>query len=59
MQVMTNETEDGERLRQSIKQKTSEDAAISAEAAFLKKRSSAADNAILRYLSDGKSHKPN
>src|SRR5262249_40820073 len=59
MQVMTNETEAGEQLRESIRQKTSEDTVISAEAAFLKKCRSAADNALLRFLSDGKIRKPN
>jgi hypothetical protein len=59
MQVMTNETEAGERLRQSIRQKASEDAVISPEASFLKKCRAAADTAFLRYLSDGKTRKPN
>jgi hypothetical protein len=59
MQVMTNESESGERLRQTIRQKASEDVTISAEAAFLKKCRSAADTAILRHLTDSKSRKPN
>jgi hypothetical protein len=59
MQVMTNETEAGEKLRQTIRQKTSEDAIISPETALLKKCRSAADSALLRYLSDGKVRKPN
>jgi hypothetical protein len=59
MQVVSNETEAGDRLRQSIRQKTSEDMVISPEAAFLKKCRSAADSALLRYLSDGKNRKPN
>jgi hypothetical protein len=59
MQVMTNETEAGEKLRQSIRQRTSEDVVINPEAAFLKKCRSAADNSLLRYLTDGKDRKPN
>jgi len=59
MQVMTNESEAGDRLRQTIRQKADEDVTISAEAAFLKKCRSATDTAILRYLSDGKTRKPN
>jgi hypothetical protein len=59
IQVMTNETEAGDRMRQSIRQKPSEDVAISPEAAFLRKSRAAADTALLRYLSDGKSRKPN
>jgi hypothetical protein len=59
MQVMANETEAGDRLRQSLRQRTGEDVSISAEAAFLKKCREAADSAVLRYFSEGKSRKPN
>jgi hypothetical protein len=59
MQVMTNETEAGEKLRQSIRQRTAEDAVFSPEAALLKKCRSAADTSLLRYLTDGKDRKPN
>ena len=59
MQVVTNETESAEQLRQTIRQKTTGDAAVTAEAAFLKKCRSAADTAVLRYLAEGKSRKPN
>jgi hypothetical protein len=59
MQVMTNESEAGERIRQSIQQKPSEDAVRSPEASLLEKVKYAADSALLRYLSDGKNRKPN
>jgi hypothetical protein len=59
MQVMTNESEAGDRLRQSIRQKTSEDIVLSAEASFLEKFKYAAETAMLRYLSDSKNRKPN
>ena len=59
MQVMTNESETGERLRQSIRQKASADAILSPEASFLEKFKTASDAALLRYLSDGKNRKPN
>ena len=59
MQVMTNESEEGERLRQSIRQKPSEDLALSPKASLLEKFKFAADTALLRYLSDGKNRKPN
>jgi hypothetical protein len=59
MQVMTNESESGERLRQSIRQRVSGDAVLSPEASFLEKFKTASDTALLRYLSDGKSRKPN
>src|SRR5882724_11662690 len=49
MQVMTNETEAGEKLRQSIRQHTAEDSAFSPEAAFLKKCRAVADSSLLRY----------
>ena len=58
MQVMTNESDLGDQLRQSIQQKPVEDIAPSPET-FLEKFRFAADAAILRYLSDGKTRKPN
>lgn len=59
IQVMTNESEEGERLRQSIRQKPSEDVVLGPEASLLDKFKFAADTALLRYLSDGKNRKPN
>lgn len=59
LQVMANESEAGDRLRQSVRQPAAEDVTISAEAAFLKKCRDAADTAVLRYFADGKSRKPN
>jgi hypothetical protein len=58
IQVMTNESEGGEKLRQSIRQRISEDTVSPAEAALLEKCSAAADAVLIRYLSDGKK-KPN
>lgn len=59
MQVMDNDSESGEQLRQHIRLRTVEEAIVSPEAVFLKKCRSA-DAALLRYLSDGgKSRKPN
>jgi hypothetical protein len=58
MQVMTNETEEGERLRQSIKKKVTEDATFGQEAAFLEKFKYAGDTIVLRHLAD-KNRKPN
>ena len=57
MQVMTNESEGGEKLRESIR-KTGPDEGMSAEAALLKKCGAAADAVLIRYLSEGKK-KPN
>ena len=59
MQVMNNESEAGDSLRQSIRQKTSEDVGFNAEASFLEKFKYAAENAMLRYLSENKNRKPN
>jgi hypothetical protein len=59
IQVMTNESEGGEKLRQSIRQKASEDVVISAETALLKKCRAASDAELIRYLSEGKVRKPN
>ncbi|HUE53537.1 MAG TPA: hypothetical protein VMO80_14435 [Terriglobales bacterium] len=59
MQVMANESESGERLRQSLRQKPAEDAASNPRASMLEKFKYAADTAMLRYLSDGKNRKPN
>ena len=59
IQVMTNESEGGEKLRQSIRQKASEDVAITAEAALLKKCRTATDAELIRYLAEGKIRKPN
>ncbi len=59
MQVMTNESESGERLRQSIRQKASADTIINPETSFLEKFKTASDTALMRYLADGKNRKPN
>ena len=59
MQVMTNESEEGEKLRQTIRQKPSEDSVLSPRIAAAEKFKYAADAALLRYLSDGKGRKPN
>jgi hypothetical protein len=59
IQVMTNESEESERPRQSTQQNNSMDAEVSPEAAFLKQRRAAADTAFLVYLPNGKNRKPN
>jgi hypothetical protein len=56
MQVMTNESDSGEKLRQSLRQRSSEDAG-SGPSVLEKFRY--ANTAMLRYLSDGKNRKPN
>jgi hypothetical protein len=59
MQVMTNESEDGDKLRQSIGQRPSPDGMVSPRVAAAEKFKRAADTAMLQYLSDGKVRKPN
>ena len=58
VQVMTNESEEGERLRESIRQKPAPEAPVSPRMAAEKFRL-AADTALLQFLSDGKARKPN
>src|ERR1700742_4962882 len=59
IEVMTNETEEGERRRQIIRKKVTEDATFGQEAAFLEKFKYAGDTIVLRHLADGKNRKPN
>jgi hypothetical protein len=59
VQVMTNESEDGDKLRQSIRQNPNEDGMVSPRVAAAEKFKRAADTALLQYLSDGKVRKPN
>ena len=59
MQVMTNGSEEGERMRESIRQKPSGSMTVSPRIAAAEKFKQAADAALLQMLSDGKSRKPN
>ena len=59
LQVMTNESEGAEKLRQVIRQKLSDDTLANADASVLKKVRAASDAALMQYLSDGKIRKPN
>ena len=59
MQVMSNESETGDKLRQTLHRKFSEESVSSSQASVMERFKYAADTAILRYLSDGKSRKPN
>lgn len=59
VQVMTNDSEDAEQLRESIRQAPLEGAAVSPRVAAAEKFRFAADAALLQFLSDGKTRKPN
>ena len=58
-QVMENDSEEGEKLRQSIRKKVTEDATFGQETAFLERFKYAGDTIVLRHLADGKNRKPN
>ena len=58
-QVITDGSEEGEQLRESILEKPSPDAALSPRIAAAEKFRLAADSALLQFLSDGKARKPN
>jgi hypothetical protein len=59
VQVMTNGSEEGERLRESIRQKPADSLTVSPRIAAAEKFRQAADAALLQMLSDGKTRKPN
>jgi len=59
VQVMTNGSEEGERLRESIRQKPAAGMPVSPRIAAAEKFKQAADAALLQMLSDGKVRKPN
>jgi hypothetical protein len=59
MQVMTNESEAGEKLRESLRQQQSEDKVISPDTSFLDKYRVAGGSIFPRHLVDGKNRKPN
>ena len=59
MQVMTNESEAGEKLRESLRQKPSEDAVVGPDTSFLEKYRIAGGSIFPRHLTDGKNRKPN
>ena len=55
VEVMTNESEMGEKLRQSLRQ----DASARTQETFDRQFQSASDSIMLRYLADHKNRKPN
>lgn len=59
VQVMTNDSEDADRLRQSMRQRPAEDFVLKAEASLIEKLKHANDQTIVRYLAEAKNRKPN
>jgi len=59
MQVVMNESEAGDKIRQSLRQKNNEGVILSPEITESERLRSAADLALLQYLAEGKTRKPN
>jgi len=59
MEIIGSDSELGEKLRTAVRQRPSADAAKPQESTVLDRIKSAADAAMLQYLSDGKIRKPN
>ena len=59
MQVVTTDSEFGEKIRESIRQKPSHDELFKPEARLDDRLRSAAEALMLNYLADGKIRKPN
>jgi hypothetical protein len=59
MEIIGSDSELGEKLRTAVRQRPSADGAKPQESTVLDRIKSAADAAMLQYLSDGKVRKPN
>ena len=59
MQVVTTDSEFGEKIRESIRQKPSHDELFKPEAPLNERLRTAAEALMLNYLADGKIRKPN
>lgn len=59
MQVIGNESEMGDQLREALRQRPSQDIPSATEASVFEKIREATNAAMMRYLSDGKVRKPN
>jgi len=58
-QIVTNDTDFGEKLRETIRQKPSHDTVQQKPSPVNDRISSAAEALMLQYLADGKTRKPN
>jgi hypothetical protein len=58
-QVMSNDSEIGEKLRQTLSQQPADDALLKTERSVAEKFKYAADVLMLRHLAEGKNRKPN
>ncbi len=59
MQIISNESEAGEKMRQALRQKFPAEDAQNVEQIFLEKFKYAGDTIVPRYLADHKNRKPN
>ncbi|HZQ71007.1 MAG TPA: hypothetical protein VFA68_20955 [Terriglobales bacterium] len=59
MQIISNESEAGERMRQALRQKFPQDESPNPEGVFLERFKYAGDTIVHRYLADSKNRKPN
>jgi len=59
LQLMTSDSDAGEKLRQAIKQRPAAETPFSGEASYVEKLKNPTEATILRYLSDAKNRKPN
>jgi hypothetical protein len=59
MQVINNESDSGEKIRETLRQKNAEELMLSAEASFFEKFKRSGNSVFLRHLADGKNRKPN
>jgi hypothetical protein len=59
MQVIGNESEMGDQLREALRQRPSQDIPSATEASVFEKIREATNTAMMRYLTDGKVRKPN
>ena len=59
LQIIGTESEMGEKLRQTLRQKPSDDGTCTHEISVFEKIRYATDAAMVRYLTEGKARKPN
>jgi hypothetical protein len=59
MQVVTNDSEVGETLRQTIRLKLSGETSLASDARLVERLKYSGDTTLLRYLAENKNRKPN
>ena len=59
IQVMNNESEIGEKARPRVRQRPAEDFVLGPEASFIERLKSVSDAALVRFMAENKTRKPN